>query len=219
MKNSINSKRIFSAATAIGMSIVAGSASGAVVFNDDFESGSLSNWTGKSFGAHDALIVADPLDATNNALTFNTLDAAGEIFSMQLFEFSDAPLYEVSFDYLGYAQNGSVANNFGGFVGYSQGTPGRHTWVYGTSATSGAADDLIDDGRWRTYTFEVDGATAFGGGAAGFRLMFEDFSGSGGVARDVFFDNIMVTAVPSPGAGFLAAGGLAMAARRRRRVD
>ena len=32
------------------------------------------------------------------------------------------------------------------------------------------------------------------------RLMFEDYSGSGGIAGDVYFDNIQLKAVPLPAA-------------------
>lgn len=199
-------------------SIAASSASAAPIFHDDFESGSLANWTGKSFGAHDAFITVDPMDPFNKAITFATLESAGEIFSVDRFEFTDADAYEVSFDYLGLGLEGSRAANYGGFVGYSEGTPGTHTWVFGTASISGAADSLVDDGAWRTYSFTVDGATAFGGGATGFHLMFEDFSGSGGVAGDAFFDNITVRAVPSPGASLLAAAGFLTLSRRRQRT-
>lgn len=218
MKSSHTAHRSVALAAAIATVAITGAATATSVFNDDFESGSLANWTGKSFGAHSAVIVVDPVNNANHAITFNTLESVGELFSATAFEFADADTYEVSFDYLGHAKAGSVANNLGGFVGFSQGTPGSHTWMYGTDATSGAAPDLIDDGAWRTYTFLVDGATAFGGGATGFHLMFEDFVGSGGVAGDAFFDNITVNAVPSPGAGILAAGGFVMVTRRRRRA-
>lgn len=218
MKNSSTRTGAVTVTCAIAMTIAASGASAATVFNDDFESGSLANWTGKSFGAHDAVIVDDPLDNTNSAITFNTLESAGEIFSTQFFDFASADTYEVSFDYLGFAKNGSVAGDFGGFTGYSQGTPGTHSWTFGTSTTSGASDALIDDGAWRSFSYVVDGATAFGGGSTGFRLMFEDFVGSGGVAGDAFFDNIRVNAVPSPGAGVLAMGGFGMVSRRRKRL-
>jgi hypothetical protein len=218
MKSSHTARRSVSLAAATASVLISGAATAATVFNDGFESGSLANWTGKSFGAHSAVIVVDPLNNANHAITFNTLESAGELFSTQLFEFTDADTFEVSFDYLGLAKPGSVAGNLGGFVGFSKGTPGSHSWMYGTSAVSGAAPDLIDDGAWRTFTFVVDGATAFGGNATGFHLMFEDFVGSGGVAGDAFFDNITVNAVPSPGAGILAASGFAMVTRRRRRA-
>lgn len=204
-------------AASVGALFAATGASAALVFSDDFESGMLDAWVGKSLGAHEALIVNDPTDPSNHAITFESLESAGEIFSAQFFSFADAPTYEVSFDYLGFEKIGSVAGNLGGFIGFSEGTPGTHAWMYGTSSVSGAAPDLIDDGAWRTYSFTVDGATAFGGGADGFRLMIEDFSGSGGVAGDAFFDNITVRAVPSPGATILAACGFLVSSRRRQR--
>ncbi|MCB9837985.1 MAG: hypothetical protein H6813_01485 [Phycisphaeraceae bacterium] len=214
MKN----RMIIIAAAATTAALAAGAASASIVFHDDFESGSLANWTGKSFGAHDAHVENDPTNGANKAITFETLESAGEIFSVTEFSFADASSYEVSFDYLGFAKERSVAGDFGGYVGVSQGTPGTHQWMYGTSNVSGAAPDLVDDGVWRTYTFAVDADTAFGGGASGFHLMFEDFSGAGGVAGDVFFDNITVRAVPSPGAGVLAATGFLSISRRRKRA-
>lgn len=59
------------------------------------------------------------------------------------------------------------------------------------------ATPLIDDGEWRTYTIEFD---PFAGGLVPsnntIRVMLEDFSGSGGVAGDVFFDNVRLTVKP-----------------------
>ena len=51
------------------------------VITDDFESG-LGGWTGKGGGAHDGIIVADPFNASNNVLTFTSLESAGEIFTV-----------------------------------------------------------------------------------------------------------------------------------------
>jgi len=218
MKCSSTTRRSVFIAAAMATALAASAASASAVFTDDFESGTLTNWTGKSFGAHDAVIVVDPLDNANHAITFDTLESAGELFTVKAFQFDDAPTYEVSFDYLGHAKPGSVAGNLGGYVGFSKGTPGKHTWMYGTGSVSGAAPDLVDDGVWRTYAFVVDSATAFGGGADGFHLMLEDFVGSRGVAGDALFDNITVRAVPSPGAGVLAATGFISITRRRKRA-
>jgi len=218
MKNCTNRKITASFVCALALTVTAASASASDGFYDDFESGSLSKWTGKSFGAHDALIVADPLDPTNHALTFNSLESAGEIFSAEMIDFNASGVSFVSFDYLGYSKQGSNYNNFGGFAGFAAATPGEHHWTHGTAAVSGATADLEDDNQWHTYTFEVHKGSVFGGDAPGFFLMFEDFAGSGGIAGDAFFDNIIVNNVPTPGAGALVAMSFCLGMKRRREL-
>ena len=70
------------------------------VFADDFESG-LSAWTGKSGGAHNGVIVQDPIRKNNKVLTFNNLTSAGDIFSVTQFALDTRYSYIISFEYLG----------------------------------------------------------------------------------------------------------------------
>lgn len=161
----------------------------ATVFFDDFES-DLSAWVGKSGGTHNGQIVEDPLNTGNQVLNFTDLNSAGDIFSAVSFS-STSGKYRLSFDYLGLAQPGSVPNDLGGFAGYSFGLPGSHTWLAGTSNFSGAAPILEDDGIWRSYALTFNTPNDV-------RVMLEDFSGSGGIAGDAYFDNVKLEAVPEP---------------------
>jgi hypothetical protein len=180
------------------------------VFSDDFE-GDLSQWFGKSGGTHSGYITADP-NESDHALAFRTLESAGELFtSVDKFAAGD---YVLCFDYLGIPGLGGVPGNLGGYVGISTGTPDTHRWLMGTSLAGGSeADDLIDDGKWHRYEISFTAAWDF-------RIMLEDFSGSGGVAGDALFDNIALncTVVPLPAPGLLLCLGLGaafLASRRR----
>ncbi|MFQ6043129.1 MAG: PEP-CTERM sorting domain-containing protein, partial [Candidatus Poribacteria bacterium] len=89
--------------------------------------------------------------------------------------------------------------------------------------------NLIDDGKWRSYAFNFVAPVTlpyFGGGTSNnIRLMFEDFSGSGGVAGDAFFDNVQLSAVnpvPEPSSFWLvlcALPSLLLFRKRRRSVQ
>ncbi len=218
MKNSTNRKITASFVCALALTVTAASASASDGFYDDFESGSLSKWTGKSFGAHDARIAVDPLDPTNHALTFDTLESAGEIFTAEMIDFNDSGIAFVNFDYLGFSRGGSSFNNYGGFAGFAAATPGEHHWTHGTLGSSTTRIDMKDNNRWHSYSFEIHQRTVFGGDAPGFFLMFEDFAGSGGVAGDVYFDNIVVNNIPTPGAGALVAMSFCLGMKRRREL-
>ncbi len=203
--------------TSIGMLVLVGFFSaGAVanpVFIEDFET-DLSQWTGKNGGAHNGIIVADPLNAGNNVLSFSATASSGDIFTIAAFDLVAGQSYTISFDYLGMPSQ--IPGDSGGFAGLSQAYPGTHLWYYGTSATSGAAPVLIDDGQWHTYTYEFTAPTSIG---SSIHLMFEDFSYYGGasVAGDAFFDNIQITTVPVPGALLLGSIGLGLTGYFRRR--
>jgi len=69
--------------------------SAATVFYDDFESGSLSQWTGRNGGAHHGDIVVDSMDPANHVLTFNQLNSGGDIFSVATFPSSVAPSFNL----------------------------------------------------------------------------------------------------------------------------
>ncbi len=181
--------------------------SAAALFVDDFES-DLSLWTGRGGSVHNGVIVADPLNAGNNVLTFSNTVTGGDIFTAAQFNLSAGQQYQISFDYLGLAQTGSVANDFGGFAGMAADIWGDAAiWYYGTSTGSNASDVLIDDGVWRNYTYNFTAPISFDEGVVGndLYLMFEDATG---VAGDVYFDNIQLQAVPVPAALYLFVSGL-----------
>jgi hypothetical protein len=198
------------------------SAFGAAIFTDDFE-GDLSLWTGKSGGIFSGITVVDPLRAGNRVLSFTALNIEGDIYSLQQFSLTAGQRYRISFEYLGLAKPGSVDGDFGGFAGLSEDLPGRHLWYYGTSNDSGADPKLIDDGQWRTYTFDFVPPVSFifGGGGSGsaVHLMFEDFLGSGGVGGDAYFDNVSLAPIPLPATVWLLAFALVSLLGLRKRFQ
>ena len=180
------------------------SAFGAAIFTDDFE-GDLSLWTGKGGAISNGTTVDDPdlLRPGNRVLTFTALNSGGDIYSLQQFSLTAGQRYRISFEYLGLAQAGSVSGDLGGFAGLSEDLPGQHSWYYGTSSDSFASPELIDDGQWRTYTYDFVPPVSFrfrpgGGSGSAVHLMFEDFIGSGGVAGDAYFDNVSLALAPVP---------------------
>lgn len=82
----------------------------------------------------------------------------------------------------------------------SGGFAGGEMWLAGTGG--GTPIDLIDDGAWHHYTLTFQSTIG-----QSLRLKLEDFDGSGGVAGDVYFDNVRITsAVPEPFGGDGAGG-------------
>lgn len=142
-----------------------------IIFSEDFESGlnvgATENWN----RSKSAYLTQDPLNSANNVLTFGSLIAGGDLFSNLLTSTTNE--FVLSFDYLGNCQT----DNCGGFLWNS-----ITGWV-GTDARY--PDLLIDDGAWHTYSFTLSGSTM--------QLALEDWVGSGGTTKDVFFDNIVVT--------------------------
>lgn len=204
--------RTLIAAIALGSAAAASQAD--IVFQDDFESG-LSLWTGKNGGIHHGVLVNDPLGGLNTVLSFNGLNAGGDMFSETPISLGSNQSYRLSFDYLGLTNQYSNASDTGGYVGFSVGTPNTHRWKWATGSVSGADDVLIDDGAWHSYQFDF--TTADLGLGSDVRLMVEDFSGSGGSAGDAFFDNFAIATVPSPGtAALFGIGGMLAITRHRR---
>ncbi|MEK7780683.1 MAG: PEP-CTERM sorting domain-containing protein [Verrucomicrobiota bacterium] len=190
-------------------------------FAEDFESG-LSQWTGKSGGSHNGLIIADPLSSgRGNVLTFDDFGSGGDLFTA--LKISNTNSITISFDYLGLADHLSVPGDFGGFLGLAKSlnpkTEGQDIFWYAGTIDSypSLLTTLVDDGQWHSYQFTVDGAVL-----GAFRLTLEDFAGSGGSRCDVYFDNICViptpTQVPEPSTAMLGLmSGLATLVMFRRR--
>ncbi|MCK5831515.1 MAG: hypothetical protein KAH20_14565 [Methylococcales bacterium] len=156
--------------------------SAATLFQEDFENGlSFDNWVGKDTGPHNGVIVPDPIEK-DSALSFNALTISGDMFSKEVSNPSGK--YTLSFDYLGKKETGSVADNFGGFIGYSLDTPGKHVWLAGTKSDyPDIKSHLLDTGTWQHVTISFTGETNI-------RIMLEDALG---VFGDAYFDNILLT--------------------------
>ncbi len=198
---------------------VSGMANATVLFTEDFENG-LLKWRGKANDVHSGQTVRDPLGSDSMVLNFTETTVAGDIFTngdiiTPLLSTNDGQ-YELSFDYLGLNAGPGTDGNLGGTVGYSYGFPGVHIWKAGTMIGGGSQIErelLIDDGVWNTYTILF---TAKGDKDLPIHLMLEDFDGSGMVAGDAYFDNIVLTdaredAVPTPEPATAALLGLGLA--------
>ena len=156
----------------------------ATIFFDDFES-DLSNWSSNLSG----VIVSDPIES-GNALSFSRLWAGGDIISVSMNNPNGK--YILSFDYLG----SCGTSDCGGYIGFEPGD----VWLAGTG-TYPKSYDLDDTGQWVHYSFTFTASTSIA-------LQVEDYSGSGGVAGDIYFDNIKVETVPVPAALWLFSSGL-----------
>ena len=179
------------------------------LFYDGFDD--LSAWTGKNGGPHTGVVVDDPLRPGNSVLSFFGLTTRGDVHSREI-EVSPDRHYQLEFEYLGIPGRG-VDGDLGGAIGFSDDLSfpgGQHIWLDATVATiHGPNATLIDDGTWKKYIVELDPfdpdrlaspdlTAAFYPTNNTIRLIIEDFSDSGGVAGDVYFDNIRVLAGIEP---------------------
>jgi hypothetical protein len=178
----------------------------ATLFFDDFEDSHLPQWVGKGGGAGDGVVINDPLRPGNHVLTFTSLNFAGDIYSAPI-PVTRGKKYVLHFEYLGRFDpaSGAQEGNLGGFIGFTDDTPGppeTQSWLAGTALIGGAEDDpLSDDGQWHTYEITFDPFATFTPASNMIRVMLEDFLESQGVAGDVFFDNVRLTSQSSGSSG------------------
>lgn len=169
------------------------------IFVEHFE-GDLSKWTGKFDGEHHAIIVKDPVRQGNHVVTFTALNFAGDIFSQEV-RVKDGFTYELRFEYLGLPDLGGVPDDLGGAIGFGEGLDelgSRFLECTIPILCCGCEQiQLIDDGQWHKYSIEFDpfepGEFYDGNPDNGtIRVRVEDYVNSGGLAGDVFFDNILL---------------------------
>ena len=170
---------------------------------EDFEY-DLSAWIGQyGVADHNGVIVDDPLQGSiNGALAFDNVAGGGDLFSLAgLTLYNPSGQYILAFDYLGDPTLGGLADDLGGFIGYSTNDyAGTNYWLAGTKedyATSASAfQHLIDDGSWQHYIIPFTAPAAI-------TLMIEDFAGSGppsgwAIPGDALFDNVLLTDASGP---------------------
>lgn len=166
------------------------------LFQDNFETGNLNQWTGKIGTPHQGAIVTDPWNPTNHVLTFTGLAAGGDIFTVQKLNVSAPRRYVLSFDFLALPAGATVPGEFGGFIGLAQAptTDAPQNWVAGTSyaalnAPTNVATELSADGQWRRYEIDIT-PVILANQWTNLHLMLEDWLHPDSVPGDVFFDNI-----------------------------
>lgn len=172
-----------------------------ILLFDTFESGSLSQWTGKPGQAHHGTIVADPLNATNHVLTFTGLNTGGDIYSAEIpvLGAQQPPRSLIlSFDFLGLPLAGATPPEYGGFVGIDI-VPGEYYWLAATylpavSPPPSPQVQLVADGSWHHYEIDLTPLVTTLG-LSSVQVMLEDWADRGSVPGDVYFDNVKVALV------------------------
>lgn len=189
----------------------------APVFSDNFESGSLSQWTGVNGGPHSGVIVADPLNASNNVLHFIGKGLDGDLFSPAIPVPAGQPI-TLSFDYLG------TNANSGGAVVYTKGLVAdvtnwgeepdpiswNNVWLADSDSFNGirpAPYVLATDNQWHSYSITFTPVWSNP------RIMLQDYIYSG-TNTSAYFDNVSVT--PEPVSLVLLGTGSLFLLRRRR---
>lgn len=194
--------------------ILSSSAFGGIVFQDNFENGTLvtsdTNWIANTNG----VVVVDPLNASNHVLAFTNTFGGGDLFSTVVPESS---LNYLSFDYL-YA--GGLFG--GGFVGVNDPT---ETWLAGDCngcyvTFSNAMDSVVQGFAPNVWQHIQIQFPSFNSGGT-VQLKLEQFQAA---APNAYFDNIVLsdtgfaTAAPEPGSALLILSGVAAAIFARKRL-
>ena len=174
------------------------------LFQDNFESGDLSQWIGKDGAPLNGQIVVDPLNASNHVLTFTAVNSYGDMFSAAPLDLSRPRQYVLSFDFLGLPDIYNPSRGNGGFIGIAD-TPSSFSeqfWIAGTylpalTVPPPVATALTVDGAWHHYDIDITEVIQ-ANGLTQTLLMVEDWFNFDSVPGDVFFDNLRVVGVFDP---------------------
>jgi hypothetical protein len=211
---------------ACALALFAASSSRAAIINgqvDDFEDGSVHDWSGGAFPIN--IATGGPAGAGDNYMQVTSAGGGGAGGSMATY--ND---FQWSGNYL--ANNvTSISVDMKVFSGPSLSMRLLLLFGAGGNFTSTLPVSLPNDGQWHTLIFPINAGslTDVSGGFGNLnttlsnlpRMMIRHQAGAplgqGGttpVAANVGFDNII--AIPEPGSLFLLAAGLAVITRRRR---
>ena len=175
-----------------------------IVFQDNFESGTLDQWIGKSGDPPHGLIVTDPLNPSNQVLTFTQVNFSGDMFSASPINLSLPRHYVLKFDFLGVPDPANPFRGNGGFIGLAAAptSDSQQFWIGGTyefalNTPPSVATVLTVDGAWHHY--EIDFTEVIqANGLSQALLMLEDWFNFDSVPGDAFFDNVSVVALFDP---------------------
>jgi len=179
-------------AIVLALAALCSPAFGAILFQEDFESGLGANWA--IIGS--AQVVADPLQA-DNALHFTAPGSGGDLFSTVIA--APAGTYYLQFDYLSTADISFATP--GGFVGIMD---PLETWLVGDANYAATIQtNAVPRNAWQhvDLTFSTNG---------NFLLKLEQFAGSSAPIGTAYFDNILIT-TETPEPSTMAMVGLALA--------
>jgi hypothetical protein len=189
----------------LALAVVATSAPAQVIlFADNFESGNLNQWTGKTGYEQHGQIVADPFNPSNQVVNFFELNGGGDMYSASPVSV-DGTQQQImlSFDFLALPITSEPPPEYGGFVGIADDYTGTHPyWVAGTyppafNVPASMATVLATNGLWNHYEIDItEAVVAFG--LTNLLITLEDVGGLGSVPGDVYFDNVKLTAKLDP---------------------
>jgi hypothetical protein len=174
------------------------------LFADNFESGNLNQWTGKSGGDQHGQIVADPFNPSNHVVNFFAGNFGGDMFStLPVSVDGTRQRIVLSLDFLALPVAGVPPPEYGGFAGVAGDNTGTNpyfvagTYLPALNVPPSVATALSTDGQWHHYEIDItEAVVSFG--LTNLLVTLEDWAFMGSVPGDVYFDNVKLTAKLDP---------------------